>query len=106
MLPPVLLCRQHLLGEHNELHMLVGSINRGISVQGYLDRGLIEPQNIHNRHEAIVYEMLRRGYNHRSPLPPITVAITNGHVHMGKSISDLVDRCPTCRDIMRAIIND
>lgn len=32
MVPPELMCRQHLLGEHVELHMFVGAINKGTSV--------------------------------------------------------------------------
>ena len=37
MVNPEILCRKHLLGEHVELHMLVGWIIKGKSIQGYLD---------------------------------------------------------------------
>ena len=68
MVKPQLMCRKHLLGEHVEIHMLVGSIQRGKSVAGFLAKGLLEPQSIRSRHEILVVEMLRRGYTHKSEL--------------------------------------
>jgi hypothetical protein len=70
-LPPAILCRQHLLGEHRELHGLwrILSENR----QGYAHhpetrrwRGKLAA--LYDRHEALTAEMLRRGYQHASPL--------------------------------------
>ena len=68
---PALLCRAHLLGEHRELHAVwnVLTLNRTgyarhpetLRWQGRL-RALFE------RHEQLVAEMGRRGYQHRSPL--------------------------------------
>ena len=72
-LPPALLCRQHLLGEHNELHGLWTILTEGRS--GYAQhpetlrwRGKLAA--LYNRHDLLVMEMTRRGYNHRSPLDP------------------------------------
>ena len=39
---PKTLCRKHLLGEHLEIHMFVGSINKKISMKGYLEKGFLE----------------------------------------------------------------
>lgn len=66
--PPSTLCRKHLLGEHVETHMMVGSILRGKRMEGFYD-GLIDTRLIRIRHDALVVEMLRRGYRHASPLP-------------------------------------
>jgi hypothetical protein len=69
--PPSLLCRQHLLGEHRELHGLwrILTENR----QGYRHhpetrrwRGKLAA--LYRRHEALTEEMTRRGYRHASPL--------------------------------------
>lgn len=62
------MCRKHLLGEHLELHMLVGSLTKGRSIQGFLDNGLLEPQNLISRHNRLVKEMIFRGYKHNSPI--------------------------------------
>lgn len=68
MVNPKKMCRKHLLGEHVELHMFVGTIKKGISIQGYIDNGLVNPRMIKKRHKELVKEMERRGYNHNSPL--------------------------------------
>jgi hypothetical protein len=40
------MCRQQLLGEHVEMHMIAGSIKRGKSIEGYTLNGLIETSRI------------------------------------------------------------
>lgn len=70
-LPPSLLCRQHLLGEHRELHALWTILTEGKA--GYARhpetvrwRGKLAA--LYQRHEELVAEMDRRGYRHESPL--------------------------------------
>lgn len=70
-LPPHCLCRQHLLGEHNELHALWTILTQNRS--GYANhpetrrwRGKLRA--LYRRHEILVAEMTRRGYCHNSPL--------------------------------------
>ena len=69
--PPQILCRQHLLGEHRELHALWTILSE--DKQAYRRH----PETIrwegklaalYLRHEALVDEMTRRGYAHKSPL--------------------------------------
>ena len=57
MVDPKILCRRHLLGEHVELHMFVGSINKKISLDGYAKNSLVEVHNIKSRHSQLVKEM-------------------------------------------------
>ena len=63
---PRIMCRQHLLGEHAEIHMFAGAIERGYSVKGYLENGLLEVHNLHKRHEELAREIKRRNYGHNS----------------------------------------
>lgn len=93
---PKLLCRQHLLGEHRELHTMVGSIRKGISLTKYLETGLIDTRMIKSRHTVIVGEMERRGYQHKSSLT-YQDKIKSGFIDLGVNIQDLIDRCPRCR---------
>lgn len=98
MVNPKLMCRKHLLGEHVELHMLVGSIKRGQSLQGFVDNGLIDTAKIQKRHDDLVKEMERRGYNHKSPL------VYKDKLHIGKvdskhSLNELSRRCESCREL-------
>ena len=70
---PWRLCRSHLLGEHRELHAVWTVLTEGRP--GYARhpevlrwRGKLAA--LYARHESLVAEMCRRGYNHASPLDP------------------------------------
>lgn len=69
--PPERLCRQHLLGEHRELHGLWNILTQGKT--GYSRhpetlRWEGRLASLYHRHEALVAEMTIRGYRHDSPL--------------------------------------
>lgn len=103
MIAPHLLCRKHLLGEHNELHMLAGSILRGKSLEGFVQNGLLQVRSLEERHAELVQEMLKRGYKHASPLPGYKNFLKNypQHVLQAKvniylSLLELARRCPDC----------
>jgi hypothetical protein len=96
MVDPKLMCRSHLLGEHNELHMLVGHINKGRRLGRYLTDGLVEPQNIEARHAELVAEMTSRGYNHASALPSLAFPAEDGHINRAANLKELKRRCPAC----------
>ncbi len=99
MIEPELLCRKHLLGEHVENHMFVGIIKKGISIKGYINKGLLEPEKLHSRHDSIVKEMKRRGYNHNSPLPQLNLeSLPSGNIDINKNILDLKNRCKECSE--------
>lgn len=103
MVDPALLCDQHLLGEHVELHMLVGSLKRHRSIEGYIAGGLLEPRSLEERHRALVAEMLRRGFSHRSPLPEADIeylppASRGATVDREKAAAELAARCQRCGD--------
>ena len=69
--PPRRLCRQHLLGEHRELHAIWSVITkhrRGYSQHPETKRWVGRLRALYNRHEQLVKEMRRRTYQHLSPL--------------------------------------
>lgn len=104
MLPPHLLCRQHLLGEHNECHSLRNSVEvdrQRYSLEGLAIAGLIEIPRLAERHEALVDEMLARGYRHQSPLDqPKTPSWWSPYwsVSLWESSFDLRLRCVECKE--------
>lgn len=70
-IPPEKLCKNHLFGEHRELHAVWAVITDGR--KGYAThpetarwRGKLRATYL--RHEALAAEMGRRGYAHKSPL--------------------------------------
>ena len=95
MVNPETMCRKHLLGEHVEIHMLAGSILKGKSIKGFSE--LVETHSAHIRHYYLAEEMVRRGYNHKSPLPDFSMNF--GKVNVAKSIMDLHERCPDCKSM-------
>jgi hypothetical protein len=98
MVNPRIMCRQHLLGEHAEIHMFIGAISRGKSVKGYLEKGLLEVHNLYSRHEELAEEMKRRGYSHRSNVEEKWKSAEKlGVIDRKKSLEELVKRCPRCK---------
>ena len=93
---PKLLCTKHLLGEHVEMHMFVGTIVRGKRIAGFIDTGLVEVHYISRRHQELADEMNLRGFRHKSPLPKFKV-FRAGWVDVKANLLELIRRCPDCR---------
>ncbi len=97
MIEPAKLCRQHLLGEHFEIHKAVGNLRHsGKWTKSLTQRGFLEPQNFLSRHDELVNEMKKRGFNHNSPLNVSGVELDIGNVNTQKSVRDLRERCGDC----------
>ena len=97
MVDPSLLCRQHLLGEHRELHAIVGGIKKNIpAMKGLAKAKLIEPGKVIQRHEDVVAEMLSRGYQHKTPLDVDFDSTGPGEVDPQVSMRHLRSICPGC----------
>jgi len=102
MVDPKIMCRKHLLGEHVEHHMLVGTINKRVAIDGYLSGNLLEPTQLLIRHYALAEEMIRRGYQHKSALTSVDLGHLNAKqilttVDKESSLTELLRRCPECR---------
>ena len=70
-IPPSKLCRNHLLGEHRELHaiwVILTEDKKGYSLHPETLRWKGKLKAMYLRHEKLVREMTKRGYNHNSPL--------------------------------------
>lgn len=108
---PELMCRQHLLGEHREMHFIVGSIEKhphGEAIaRGHGEKGQLDTSLIQERHDALVAEMEARGYNHDSPMDYVD-DLGAGEISAERDPSvetetirdELMRRCPDCRERM------
>jgi len=96
--PVKMMCNQHLLGEHVEMHMFVGSINKGISIKGYVDKGLVDTSKIRDRHNELAFEMIMRGIGHNSDLPFFKIE-DMGKVNVEENINILINRCTKCKEL-------
>ncbi|AFS80983.1 hypothetical protein NKOR_05485 [Candidatus Nitrosopumilus koreensis AR1] len=68
---PEKLCKNHLLGEHRELHAIwtvVTEHKKGYSMHPETIRWKGKLKALYFRHNALVAEMIHRGYLHHSPL--------------------------------------
>lgn len=106
MVDPSIMCKNHLLGEHREIHMCVGYLHKGNHLNNYAFHGLIEAQSLQTRHDTIVKEMQQRGYSHRGNL--FIDENTFKHLHSEEynicinphhSLNVLLGRCEKCRSL-------
>jgi len=70
-LNPEILCREHLLGEHRELHAIwsvLTKAKKGYSKHPETLRWKGKLKALYKVHEELVVEMKKRGYNHFSPI--------------------------------------
>jgi len=107
MIFPEHMCRKHLLGEHVECHMLLGCLRKGKNIDGFLEKRIIEPQYLWQRHELLSREMKFRGYRHKSPMnmKEVVNLVKEGNyfghtVNIKEAMIDLYERCPECRKRM------
>lgn len=101
MLNPKILCRQHLLGEANELHKHLHNWQKKHKIDGRIAGNAIEPMSYKARHDELTEEMTRRGYNHKSPLEQpdfsyLSEEQRNIKVDKEAALNLLLDRCAEC----------
>lgn len=107
--PPAVLCRRHLMGEHHEMHVFMGRIRKRMPVSQYTSNGYLYLPALLRRHEDLVSEIYARGFKHESPpqicqldldlyiedLPP---GHGLGYVDLSFSVETLRGRCQECFD--------
>jgi len=106
MVNPQILCKNHLLGEHRELHTCVGLLRKGVSMKNYFKNNLFEPLSLMNRHDEIVKELYVRGYNHHTPILDniseivryLPTELISTKVDSVDSLSNLLNRCEKCKE--------
>lgn len=103
LLEPRLLCDQHLLGEHHELHTIAGTVMKGRYnlIWAMEKRGFIHVGSVRERHKELVREMISRGMNHKSPMNLYcakSLLTTANLIDVARNLRDLFGRCLACRD--------
>lgn len=104
--PPSTLCRQHLLGEHRELHALwsvIANDKPGYRNHPETKRWVGKLKALWIRHARLVEEMDRRGYQHATPLPdpPDDLGVQTEFVHTPDEQRELLRAkpCPCPYDL-------
>jgi uncharacterized protein (TIGR02328 family) len=89
---PKKLCRQHLLGEHRELHAILSVISKkkkGYSRHPETLRWQGKLKALYLRHEKLVEEMKQRKYQHKSRFPK---QLAKGSSHQNKLINTISEQ--------------
>jgi len=108
-LPPSHMCQQHRLGEHKELHMIAGSLERALdgsdkhraTLAGQADAGNVDVRWLYGRHNTLE---AYGGWD--SPLPELDVdaaAFAHADIDIRRSRRDLQNRCEDCKDAMAVV---
>lgn len=110
LLKPALMCQQHRLGEHNELHKLAGGIKTALN-DNHQMRATITGQardaNIDVRRLVDRHAKLEQHDGWDSPLPwrpsdtpTADLSFAEGDINIIQNEQDLADRCPACRSLL------
>lgn len=104
MLEPKIMCNKHLIGEHGELHKFLHNWQKKHKIDGRIAGNAMEPLIYKSRHDELANEMIRRNFNHKSPLEQpdfsyLLEAQRNYKVDKVESLALLVSRCNKCCEI-------
>lgn len=83
-IPVVDLDNKRLLAEHNELLIMARSIaglNKGYRNHPETKRWIGHSKAMKDRHDSLADEMLRRGFNHKSPWPQELINESDGNTY-------------------------
>lgn len=106
MCDPKILCRKHLLAEHAECHMFLGTLLKHKKIDGYINNDLLQPKSLYHRHSLLATEISNRGYSHRTPVKKSEIweAIKylpfnyiRHKINRQKSLEILISRCSSCK---------
>jgi hypothetical protein len=112
MIDPRLLCDQHLLGEHGEIHKHRHNfVKQHKMTKRIFPVTQIQPSTMEERHDELAEEMLRRRMNHKSPYtqPDISYLPLDQQLAMVdpiNSLKDLMGRCPACAERIEYMFDD
>jgi hypothetical protein len=111
MVNPRILCRQHLLGEHQEVHAFIGALEKGRIKPGQF-KGMLTTYHLRTRHNELVSEMVNRGWTgHATPIdldwfrtrPWFWLSIESDadqSINVKANEAELWRRCHRCRNRM------
>lgn len=100
---PTLICNQHLIAEHYELHMYIGALNKGRSLEGYKQAGILQLSQLRKRHNELAAEMITRKkkdgspVRHNSPLPAFVTYGDDGWLQSAEDEIEVLKQCSECK---------
>jgi hypothetical protein len=77
--------------------MLAGHLRHGRKLGRFASDGLVNPAAMEERHEALVREMLRRGFRHGSELNLDGLELPQVEIDVTANLAELHRRCAMCK---------
>ncbi len=107
--PPSMMCLNHRMGEHFEAHVFLRKMQKGHSLKGFRDGSMFFGATfIKYRHDLLAKDFK----GHKSPLKldidvvekyPFIVPTVDD---ISKSLTDLIERCPSCVKVTSNFLTD
>ena len=101
---PKVMCKKHLMEEHNNLHKFVNMIKRDSDLTKYKVNNYLDPKAIPHRHGLLTKEMERRGISHVSPISARDIYtkymnwnLVRIKLDSYRDVNELYDKCFQCR---------
>lgn len=104
LVDPAIMCKNHLLGEHREMHQVKGTVEKhkhGKNVlKGLADVNAIDTRLIKERHDELVEEMKNRGWTgHQTPMEDVENPGEDiGEIDREENLELILRRCKDCRE--------
>lgn len=104
LVDPRIMCKNHLLGEHREMHQVKGTVEKhkhGENIlKGLADTNAIDTLLIKARHDTLVKEMKRRGWTgHSTPMDEVDNQYGGiGKIDKEENLELILERCKECRE--------
>ena len=100
------MCSKHICGEYVEILMIIGTLKKRKSINGYIDNDLIEIMSMEKRFNELKNEMKKRGYNptkevvlDKGLLVYLNDEQINHKIDRENSKRILLERCSKCQEL-------
>jgi hypothetical protein len=109
MIEPHLMCQQHLLGEHGEIHKHRHNFVKGHRIDGRIEGNAVEPMSMQSRHDELEAEIVKRAIaaGREPPCSPFEQPDLSAYppeqrnykIDVEAARAMLLERCEDCRAI-------
>ena len=104
MIPPEFLCKNHLLGSHNEIHKHRHIFQKKHNITGRIKPVVqIEPASMEIRHNELAKYIKHNSPYKQPDINYLPIDEQKAKVDLNISYKDLSDRCPECKALLNTL---
>lgn len=98
MVNPLLMCKKHINGEHNEIHKHRHNFVKKHSMAKRILLNQIEPKSMKVRHDELSLYIKHNSPYEMPDISYLTLSEQNYKIDTNSSFNELMIRCKDCRD--------